>query len=157
MTTASEPKEPAMFDGLEITRTFAVTPERVFAAWTEPELFASWFGTSAVDVPLDTVSMDVRVGGRWSAIMRFPDGNTIDWAGEYHEVEPPRRLALTLTDVSSEAAGDPVTVDLIEVPTGTEMTFRQPRHGFTDEQLDQTVIGYNAFFDDLEKAVLRAP
>ncbi|BDI22675.1 SRPBCC domain-containing protein [Herbiconiux sp. L3-i23] len=145
------------FDGLEIMRTFATSPDRVFAAWTEPAQFAAWFGTAAVDVPLDTVSMDVRVGGRWSAIMRFPDGNSIDWVGEYRKVDPPTRLALTLTDAPSEDAGEPVTVDLVEVPSGTEMTFRQPRQGFTDEQLDLTVVGYNAFFDDLEKLLLRAP
>jgi uncharacterized protein YndB with AHSA1/START domain len=146
-----------MFDGLTVTRTFRVAPDVVFEAWTRPELFAEWFGTAAVDVPLETLALDVRVGGRWSAIMRFPDGNTIDWAGEYREVDPPRRLALTLTDAPDEPAGDPVTVDFVEIEGGTEMTLRQPRHGFTDEQLAQTVDGYNAFFDDMEKLLSPAP
>jgi len=29
---------------LRMTRTFDATPDRVFAAWTDPEHFGSWFG-----------------------------------------------------------------------------------------------------------------
>ncbi len=140
-----------MTDGLTITRTFAAPPERVYAAWTQPEHFSVWFGTEDVDVPLETLSMDVRVGGQWNAVMHLPDGNTIHWVGEYTEVDPPNRLALTMTDEPSQPAGDPITVDLAPVDGGTEMTLKQPGHGMTDEQLEQTVIGYNGFFDAMEK------
>jgi uncharacterized protein YndB with AHSA1/START domain len=140
-----------MTDGLTITRTFAAPPELVYAAWTQPEHFSVWFGTEDVDVPLDTLSMDVRVGGRWNAVMHLPDGNTIHWVGEYTEVDPPKRLAFTMTDEPSQPAGEPVTVDLAEVDGGTEMTLKQARHGMTDEQLELTVMGYNGFFDAMEK------
>jgi uncharacterized protein YndB with AHSA1/START domain len=30
--------------------------------------------------------------------MVLPDGNTIDWTGEFLEVVPDRRLVLTMTD-----------------------------------------------------------
>lgn len=139
-----------MTDGLTITRTFAAPPGLVYAAWTQPEHFSVWFGTEAVDVPLETLSMDVRVGGKWNAVMHLPDGNRIHWAGEYTEVDPPKRLAFTITDEPSEPAGEPVTVDLVEVEGGTEMTLNQPRDGMTDEQLEQTVLGYNGFFDAME-------
>jgi uncharacterized protein YndB with AHSA1/START domain len=56
--------------------------------------------------------MDVRVGGKWNAVMHVPDGNTIHWVGEYTEVDPPRRLAFTMTDEPSQPAGEPITVDL---------------------------------------------
>ena len=140
-----------MTDGLTITRTFAAPPELVYEAWTRPEHFSVWFGTEDVDVPLDSLSMDVRVGGSWTAVMLLPDGNRINWAGEYTEVDPPRRLALTLTDDPSQPAGDPLTVDFRAVDGGTEMTLIQPRHGMTDEQLKLTVLGYNGFFDAMEK------
>lgn len=140
-----------MTDGLTITRTFAAPPELVYEAWTRPEHFSVWFGTEDVDVPLDSLSMDVRVGGSWTAVMLLPDGNRINWAGEYTEVDPPRRLALTMTDDPSQPAGDPITVDFRAVDGGTEMTLVQPRHGMTDEQLEQTVLGYNGFFDAMEK------
>jgi uncharacterized protein YndB with AHSA1/START domain len=140
-----------MTDGLSITRTFAAPPELVYAAWTKPEHFSVWFGTEDVDVPLDTLSVDVRVGGKWNAVMHLPDGNTIHWVGEYTEVNPPNRLAFTMTDEPAQPAGEPITVDLAAVDGGTEMTLKQPRAGLTDEQLEQTVIGYNGFFDAMAK------
>ena len=140
-----------MTDGLTITRTFAASRELVYAAWTRPEHFSVWFGTEAVGVPLDTLSMDVRVGGLWNAVMHLPDGNTIHWHGEYTEVDPPERLAFTMSDDPTHDSREPVTVVLAEVDGGTEMTLTQPRGGLTDEQLAQTVIGYDGFFDAMEK------
>ena len=63
-----------MIDAIVITRTFDAPPELVWAAWTTPEQFAVWFGGDQVEVPLDSVSMDVRPGGTWSARMLLPDG-----------------------------------------------------------------------------------
>jgi uncharacterized protein YndB with AHSA1/START domain len=142
-----------MTDRIIITRTFPATREQVYAAWTEPEQFSVWFGTEAVDVPLETVSMDVRVGGTWNAVMHLPDGNTIHWVGEYSEVDPPERLAFTMTDDPSNPAREPVTVDFVEVDGGTEMTLRQAATGFSEVQLTQTIAGYNGFFDDMAKVI----
>lgn len=145
-----------MTDTFTITRTFPATCEQVYALWTQPEHFAVWFGTDAVDVPLDTLSLDVRVGGAWSAVMHLPDGNTIDWVGEYTEVDPPERLAFTMTDQPAEPAGDPVIVTFAEVDGATEMTLTQPRHGFSDEQVEATVAGYNSFFDVMERQLAQS-
>ncbi|WP_166873987.1 MULTISPECIES: SRPBCC domain-containing protein [unclassified Salinibacterium] len=142
-----------MTDGLMITRTFDAPREYVYEAWTRPEYFSIWFGTDAIDVPLETLSMDVRVGGSWTAVMRLPDGNQIHWVGEYTEVEPPERLAFTITDEPSEPAGAPVTVEFAKVPGGTRMTLVQSRDHLTDEQVELTVIGYNGFFDSMEKVL----
>lgn len=145
-----------MADGLTITRTFAATPEQVYAAWTTPEMFSAWFGTDAVDVPLDTLSMDVRVGGTWTAVMHLPGGHQIHWEGEFVELDPPRRLALTMTDEPGTSAGAPLTVDLVAVDGGTEMIFTQLNSGFTDEQYAQLAEGYRGFFDTMERAITAA-
>ena len=39
--------------------------------------------------------MDVRPGGRWSVRQTSPDGSAHRFWGEYREVEPPVRLAMT--------------------------------------------------------------
>jgi uncharacterized protein YndB with AHSA1/START domain len=142
-----------MTDGFTITRTFAAPRELVFDAFTKPEHFSVWFGTAAVPVPLETLHMDVRVGGTWTAVMQLPDGTTKDWEGEYREVDRPSRLAFTLTDQIGVDAGEPVTVDLREVEGGTEMTFWQARHGFSDEEIEMVTAGYGAFFDELQRIV----
>jgi uncharacterized protein YndB with AHSA1/START domain len=137
-----------------ITRTFAASRERVFDAWTTPSDFSAWFGTAEVEVPLDTLRMDVRSGGAWSAVMRLPDGNAIDWAGAYVEVDRPSRLVMTLTDQPDEPAGEPLTVDLEEVAGGaTRMTMTQVAGEFTPEQREMTIQGWGAFFDVMEGLV----
>ncbi|HEY4270050.1 MAG TPA: SRPBCC domain-containing protein [Galbitalea sp.] len=133
-------------EGLTITRTFAAPRELVFEAWTKPEHFAAWWGGKTVEVPADTVAMDVRPGGSWKATMVLPDGgHRIDWVGEYVEVDPPSRLVLTLSDGAPER--ETLTVDLTEVDGGTQMVFHQGGGHLTAEQYEQTATGYQQFFD----------
>ena len=138
-----------MADYFTITRTLSAPRELVFDAITKPEHFAVWFGTAAVEVPRDSLEMDVRVGGTMRAVMVLPDGNRIHWAGEYVEVDPPSRLAMTLSDNPGEYAGLPVLFDLEEVDGGTRLTISQDRGDFSQEQVEATIAGYNAFVDDM--------
>ena len=142
-----------MADYFTVTRTLAAPRELVFDALTTPEHFAVWFGTASVDVPQDTLSMDVRPGGEFRAVMHLPDGHLIHWSGTYLEVDRPSHVAMTITDQPDDDAGLPVIFDLRTVDGGTELTIRQDRADFTDEQVDATIAGYNAFVDDLEQVV----
>ena len=113
--------------GLTITRVLDAPRERVWREWTDPEAFADWFGGPDAEIPLDTVAMDVRPGGAWRATMLY-GGREIRWAGEYHEVEPPGRLVLTITDRPDEDAFDILVVVLTDLDDGrTEMVVEQ--HG----------------------------
>ncbi|HWM17116.1 MAG TPA: SRPBCC domain-containing protein [Microbacterium sp.] len=142
-----------MADYFSVTRTLDAPRELVFEALTKPEHFAVWFGTAEVQVPQETLSMDVRPGGEFRAVMHLPDGNLIHWSGTYIEVDPPAHVAMTLTDQPDDDAGLPVIFDLETVEDGTLLTVRQDRADFTDEQVDATIAGYNAFLDDLAKVV----
>lgn len=142
-----------MAEYFSITRTISAPRELVFEALTTPEHFAVWFGTAAVEVPQETLSMDVRPGGAFRAVMHLPDGNLIHWAGTYLEVDPPSHVAMTLTDQPGDDAGLPVLFDLETVEGGTQLTVRQDRSDFSDEQVAATIAGYNAFIDDIEKVV----
>jgi len=142
-------------DYFTVTRTISAPRELVFEALTKPEHFAVWFGTAAVEVPRDTLSMDVRPGGAFRAVMHLPDGNSIHWTGTYVEVEPPAHVAMTLTDQPGDDAGLPVIFDLESVEGGTQLTVRQDRSDFSDEQVAATIAGYNAFIDDIENVVAR--
>ena len=144
-----------MADYFTITRELSAPRELVFEALTKPEHFSVWFGTAAVEVPLDSLAMDVRPGGAFRAVMLLPDGNRIDWAGEYVEVDPPSHIAMTLTDNPDEYAGLPVLMDLEEVDGGTRLTISQDRADFSDEQVAATIAGYNAFIDDIENELAR--
>ena len=137
---------------ISITRTFAAPRELVYDAWLTPEHFAAWFGGSQSEVPLETVSMDVTVGGTWSAVMfAGPDRFEINWKGRYVALDRPSHIAFTLTDVEEE--GEPITIDFTETDGGTEMVFRQNAPFMTDEQGEQTKAGWGTFFDALAEIV----
>jgi uncharacterized protein YndB with AHSA1/START domain len=133
--------------GITMTRVFDAPRERVWREWTEPEGFADWFGGPESEVPLSTVSMDVRPGGAWRATMfAGPDRREIRWKGEYREVAEPERLVFTLSDQPGDAF-ELVTVVLTDLGDGrTEMLFEQ-RGSLPPEQYDRTRRGWAVFFD----------
>jgi uncharacterized protein YndB with AHSA1/START domain len=142
-----------MTESFTVTRTFAAPVQLVWDAWTKPEHFAVWFGTEAVEVPLDSVTLDVRTGGALKATMLIPGGPTINWEGEYTQVDPLKRIEFTLSDNPGEVPGIPVVAVFTEVDGGTEVSLTQDRGDFGDEQVAATVAGYNSFFDSLERVV----
>ena len=80
---------------LVLVRTVPVTPERVFAAWTQPDLLMQWF----TPAPWKTVAceIDVRPGGRFNTTMQSPEGDSYPNIGSIVAVEPGRHLAFTST------------------------------------------------------------
>jgi len=140
-----------MTESLTITREFAATPAAVFALWTDPGKFATWFGTDAIPVPAETLSYDAAPGNTWTAVMHLPDGSTKDWVGEFIEVTPTSRFVMTLTDEPENPARATVTAVLTETPTGTELSMTQAGAPMSDEMVAGLTMGYNAFFDTMEK------
>jgi uncharacterized protein YndB with AHSA1/START domain len=134
-------------EGITITRVFDAPRERLWKEWTEPERFADWFGGAEADVPLSTVSMDVRPGGSWRATMLAgPERREIYWKGEYREVLEPERLVFTISDQPGNVY-ELITVVLIELGDGrTEMLFQQRGH-LSAEQYEGAKHGWSSFFD----------
>jgi uncharacterized protein YndB with AHSA1/START domain len=137
-----------MTDGITITRVFDAPRDRVWKEWTEPEAFADWFGGKESEIPLSSVSMDVRPGGSWRATMfASPGRREIRWKGEYREVVAPERLVFTVSDQPGEEAYELVTVVLTDLAEGrTEMLFQQRGH-MSAEQYERAGQGWSSFFD----------
>jgi uncharacterized protein YndB with AHSA1/START domain len=132
--------------GLELTRVFAAPRERLWREWTEPERFADWFGGGEADVPVASVSMDVRPGGRWQATVHH-NGVETRWEGVYREVVEPARLVLTFSDQPGEEGHELVTVTFTDLGDGrTEMRLEQ-RGTHSPELYRQTLYGWTSFFD----------
>ena len=60
---------------VNISRYFDAPPELVYMAFIDPEQLAQWFGPLMFTVPLDTVSIDARVGGHWRMTMVGKDNS----------------------------------------------------------------------------------
>ena len=138
-------------NGITVTRVFDAPRERVWKEWTEPERFADWFGGAESEVPVSTVSMDVREGGRWRATMfAGPRRQEIQWRGEFLEVSEPERLVLTLADRPGDRY-ELVIVELTDLGDGrTEMVFQQ-RGGMSPEEYERAGKGWSGFFDRMDE------
>jgi uncharacterized protein YndB with AHSA1/START domain len=128
-----------------INWTFDAPREQVWREWTEAERFADWYGDTA-EVPLETVVMDVRPGGRWSLVMHAQRG-TIYWDGEYVEVDEPERLVFTVTDEPDQGEYGVCTVVLTDTGDGrTDMLFTQIGP-LPPELLEPARKGWSRFFE----------
>jgi uncharacterized protein YndB with AHSA1/START domain len=75
-------------------RVFDAPRDRVFAAYTDPELISQWWGPRGTETTVD--QMDVRAGGSWRFVIRNDsDGRENGFKGIYREVTPPERIVQT--------------------------------------------------------------
>ncbi|MFF1902242.1 SRPBCC domain-containing protein [Kitasatospora sp. NPDC058218] len=96
---------------LTITRELPAAPAVVFRAYTEPEQFVRFWGPVGTHVPLDTVTIEPKVGGRYDSTMVIEaTGDRYPVTGEITDIRPGELLAfkedsvglrstLTLTDL----------------------------------------------------------
>ncbi|MEX2445944.1 MAG: SRPBCC family protein [Dehalococcoidia bacterium] len=91
MTATQQQINPAL--DLVLEREVEVPPEKLWAAWTQPEHVKHWF----TPAPWQTVDceIDLRPGGQFHTVMRSPEGEEFPNDGCYLEVVPNERLVFT--------------------------------------------------------------
>jgi uncharacterized protein YndB with AHSA1/START domain len=83
------------------TRVFDAPRELVFAAWTDPQHLAQWWGPDGFTTT--TRSIDVRPGGVWRFVMHGPDGRDYENRITWYEIVRPERLVYSHDDGEDEA------------------------------------------------------
>jgi uncharacterized protein YndB with AHSA1/START domain len=86
--------QPVESGAIHLEILINATPERVFAALTDPAQLASWWGSDDLYRTFDW-KIDLRAGGSWSCQARSKEGHLSTVHGTYLEVTPPRVLAYT--------------------------------------------------------------
>jgi uncharacterized protein YndB with AHSA1/START domain len=78
---------------LVLERSTEIAPEKVWAAWTQPQHIRHWF----TPAPWKTVDckIDLRPGGMFYTLMQSPEGKDFPNHGCCLEVVPNRRLVFT--------------------------------------------------------------
>ncbi len=149
--------EDAFRLGITITRVFNAPRERVWREWTELEAFADWFGAANGEVPLHTVSMDVRPGGSLRLTMYAgPERREIKWTGVYREVKPPERLVFTISDQPDDERYELIVVVLTDLGDGrTEMLLEQ-RGLMSPGQYEVAGSGWSTFLDRLDERLAKS-
>jgi uncharacterized protein YndB with AHSA1/START domain len=77
---------------IRVERIFDTTRDRVWRAFTEPELIAQWWGRGN---KLVIERMEVERGGHWRFVEHTPTGETHGFEGRYREVTPKDRISRT--------------------------------------------------------------
>ena len=80
-------------DELVITRVLDAPREAVWKAWTDPTRFMLWWGPKGFISP--ACKIDLRVGGKYLACMRSPEGQDYWSTGVYREIVPRERIVCT--------------------------------------------------------------
>ena len=78
---------------LVFERTFDAPRDRVWRAFTDPELVPRWWGPHGTTTTV--VEMDVRPGGTWRYVSSAPDRDDVVFYGEYLAVDPPEGFEWT--------------------------------------------------------------
>jgi uncharacterized protein YndB with AHSA1/START domain len=143
---------------IHIEREFDAPRERVFAAFTDPELIPQWWGQRGTTTVVD--EMDVRPGGRWRFVGGGSDGSEQGFHGEFREVTPPERIVMTFEweglpgHVSVETAefvdlGDGRT----RIDTTTVFDSNEDRDGMIENGMES---GMNESYQRLDELLARS-
>ena len=121
----SDPAARKLAATLVVRRLINATREKLFAAWTLPELFVQWWGPQGVTCP--TAEIDLRVGGSYRLANRFPDGTMVWIAAVFEVIEPPHRLTYTWKLESQNGPPERVTVCFESRGNATEVVLTHER------------------------------
>lgn len=67
--------------------------ELVYKAYTDPKLFARWWGPRRYENHID--KFDIKRGGEWRVVQRGADGGEHGFRGVTHDVVAPERICQT--------------------------------------------------------------
>jgi uncharacterized protein YndB with AHSA1/START domain len=138
--------DTAVKPSLTIKRRFNASPEKVFAAWTDPEKVKHWMGPAAVEVI--SAESDPRTGGRYRWLMKTPDGERHDVSGVYREVVANEKLVFTWAWKSTPERESLVTITLKKDGEGTLLTLMHEQF-FDQDARDRHNQGWTGSLDKL--------
>jgi uncharacterized protein YndB with AHSA1/START domain len=134
---------------LEVSRVINASPDRLFEAWTTPDMIVRWWGAGGITCP--EAEMDLAVGGRYRIANETPDGNVMWISGIFSKVDPPHELAYSW---GMEPIDDTVPLSLVEVifspgADGTLVTVRQTQIA-TPQAREMHLAGWVGCLEGLE-------
>ena len=82
--------EPQADRDVVTTRILDAPRERVFRAWTDPDLLARWWGPEGFTNSFQ--EFELKPGGQWNFIMQGPDGTHFKNESVFLEILAPERI-----------------------------------------------------------------
>jgi uncharacterized protein YndB with AHSA1/START domain len=137
---------------IHVERIFDAPRERVFAAYTDPELIPKWWGPRGTSTVVE--ELDARTGGAWRFVVDSSDGSTIVFRGVFREVTAPERIAQTFEwdgmpgYVSVETATFEDLGDRTKIVSTSIFHTAEERDGMLDSGMEK---GMNETFERLDE------
>lgn len=139
---------------LSLTRDFSAPIEKVFRAWTDPDILTKWFGPK--EVTTQSVHIDLNVGGKYQLEMKTSEGKIHAIGGEFRKIEPPNKLVFTwILDPEGCDGSDGfnaetiVTIEFLDLGASTRINLN---HDFlpSEKSKEEHMMGWTGSFDCLE-------
>ncbi len=156
------PEPSVIHSTFAIERRYPHEPERVFAAFADPELKRRWFSPGA-DQETEPFSLDFRVGGTERVAYRLAPGLPVSGVianeGVIQDIVPNRRVvtASTMALNGRRFSSSLVTIEILPAEGGTELICTHQGaffEGADGPQIRET--GWRHLLDQLGKELDRA-
>jgi uncharacterized protein YndB with AHSA1/START domain len=136
---------------LQMERTFNAPAERVFDAWTSPEVLRRWWHAEH-DWETTVAEVDLRVGGALRVVMRDPEKDAeYGGGGQYLEIDRPRRLVFTWYWDGNDTR-QIIEIDFEESGGVTTVRFTH-RDLWSEEAVRDHEDGWGNCFDNLDRVL----
>jgi uncharacterized protein YndB with AHSA1/START domain len=139
---------------LELERVLPAPAPVVFAAFTDPNELAKWWGPKGFSVP--GLEFQARVGETYRIEMQPPEGDPFFLTGEFREFDPPNRLAFTFAweEPDPDDVETVVGLSFRDLGEATEVAFTQGAFK-TEARRALHRGGWTDSFDKLERLFSR--
>jgi uncharacterized protein YndB with AHSA1/START domain len=138
---------------VRVTHWFGAAPERVFDAWLDPDMIGRFmFGPSVRDEEIVRLSLDARVGGTFSFVVRR-QGQEIDHVGRYVEIDRPRRLVFTWAVAPDAIDASRVSIMIEPQGSGCELTLTHEMQPKWSDFAPRVETGWRTMLSALGKTV----
>lgn len=135
---------------LTLRRHLKASPERIFRAWTIPEMMLRWWGIAGSQTLV--AETDLRVGGAFRVAFRSADGECHEVGGLFRRIVENRTLVFSWAWHTTPERESQVTIDLRPDGQGTILTLTHEM--FADEKArDDHRDGWGMALDRLERAI----
>lgn len=141
--------QSAVVPALVLRRTYHAARERVFAAWTNPETAARFFGPG--DTTATDIKMDVKPGGTFSITMNSPEMGRMVVTGTYREVKAPERLSMSWRwheDDPADEYDSLLSLDFHDRNGDTELVLTHEKLASVESR-DRHEVGWTLIVDQL--------
>jgi uncharacterized protein YndB with AHSA1/START domain len=144
--------DPTPAEGeVRVTHVFDAPRDVVFAAWTDPDQVARWWAPAGFDIPIESVEIEPRVGGRFHLVMVQSDGGArFPYRSEIVEISEPELIVLKAAPIDEAGIAETVTRIAFEADGGrTRMTITSGP--YTEETRPNAEVGWIELMANLER------